>query len=164
MLASTCKSCKLLSWHSATFLRVCNCLDSLQLSWKSATVLKVCNFIDNLQLYWKSVTVLTVCDGFDSLELSWQFATVLTVCQRTIAFIGTILRRIYRSASEHHYACRPAPRIRQGCPDISRAGWNIRIRINISDLLCAKAVLGMFWHARIVYNLQKTVPLEEPWG
>ena len=50
----------------------------------------------------------------------------------TIVFSGTILRRIYRRASVHSYACRPVPRVRQGCPDMSRAGYIIRIRIRIS--------------------------------
>ena len=58
--------------------------------------------------------------------------TYLLSDQCTIVFSGTILGRIYRRASVHSYACRPVPRVRQGCPDMSRAGYIIRIRIRIS--------------------------------
>ena len=56
---------------------VCHCP---QLSWKSATVLKVCNCLESLQLSWQSQTVLTVCYH---LKRPWSVSYTYLLCTRS---------------------------------------------------------------------------------
>ena len=54
-------------WLTATVLKVCSCLDSLQLSWQSATVLTLFNFLNRLSF----VTFWPLLNTFPATF--WQF-------------------------------------------------------------------------------------------